>query len=514
MKIAPFNLYMIKKWTKKGVNFYCIGAGKKLELLCTEIPGFAKQIIQVFDNDKRLWGTHLEQEDVIIKIGNLQEYVPNNKHSIVLITSAYYEEIKTQLELLNQWRVFSKAYYYASREETHYYKYSWIYKMLKPQKKLLFRSGNYHYVPGWDYTDNAKALFDYLITNGFNKKYKMIWLVHNPEEHRDIEQIENTKVVSYEWSKEGTLLQKFIYFYHLRTSKYLFFTDAMFWTKYCGKDQIRVNLWHGNGFKAKKNKNGSALNPYFEFTTVSGPVYIDLHEKYLGCDRNKIFDTGLAKEDLLFMPLDKELCEVLDIPRGDKYIFWLPTFRITIKELNNLFEYEIESETGLPILNSMDRVNELNAFLNERNMVLVIKLHPVQEKSSIKKLDLSNIKVLNQEDIYSTGFQINRLLANVDALVSDFSSVAVDYMLREKPMAFVLEDEEQYKESRGFVFDPIEEYLPGKELYTFDDMKQFLDEVYNGIDSSKEKRKRLMPLMHSHNDGNNCKRILKAIGLE
>lgn len=34
-----------------------------------------------------------------------------------------------------------------------------------------------------------------------------------------------------------------------------------------------------------------------------------------------------------------------------------------------------------------------------------------------------------------------------------------------------------------------------------------------GKDSTSEKRKRLIKKMHSHQDGNNCKRILEAVGI-
>ena len=91
--------------------------------------------------------------------------------------------------------------------------------------------------------------------------------------------------------------------------------------------------------------------------------------------------------------------------------------------------------------------------------------------------------------------------------------MAVDYVLRDKPLAFVLEDEELYKESRGFVFEPLKDYLPGKELYNFEDMKLFLKNVADGLDPSEEKRYKMLPLMHSHQDGNSCKRILELIGL-
>jgi len=59
----------------------------------------------------------------------------------------------------------------------------------------------------------------------------------------------------------------------------------------------------------------------------------------------------------------------------------------------------------------------------------------------------------------------------------------------------------------------IHDYLPGAELYTYEDLESFLMEVAKGQDPTGEKRKTLIKKMHSHQDGNNCKRILEAVGI-
>ncbi|WP_251392335.1 CDP-glycerol glycerophosphotransferase family protein [Mediterraneibacter agrestimuris] len=513
MKVYPFNNNKIRKWIKEGKTFYCFGAGAKLRSLCNKIDGFENHIACIADNNKKLWGTYFSTPNREIIIEDTMQIIPSTPNHVVLLTTSFYKDVADQLEASGYWKDTERSYFFPHKEELHIYHFNWLYSRLKIKKKIIFRSGNYHYIPGWDYTDNAKALFEYMIREGYNQDYQMIWLVHEPHDFPEINKFHNVKAISYEWPKTGNLIQKIRYFYHLRTAKYLFFTDAMYWTRFCTEEQIRVNLWHGNGFKAKKNKNGAALDAYFDYTTVSGPLYLKLHEKYLGCSINKIFDTGLAKEDLLFMPPEKGLDEILGIPKAGKYIFWLPTFRVTVQELQSLNEYEIESETGLPVLTTMARVEELNSLLRELDIFLIIKLHPVQENSVVTKLDLSNIRVLTHIDISQTSYQINNLLAVSDALISDFSSVAVDYILRDKPLAFVLEDEELYKKSRGFVFDPLKDYLPGKELYNYEDMESFFRDVANGIDPSEEKRHKMLPLMHSHQDGNSCKRILELVGL-
>ena len=45
------------------------------------------------------------------------------------------------------------------------------------ENRMLFETND-------DFTDNGRALFDYLIENGYNKKYEIIWLVHEPEKYK------------------------------------------------------------------------------------------------------------------------------------------------------------------------------------------------------------------------------------------------------------------------------------------------------------------------------------------
>ena len=56
------------------------------------------------------------------------------------------------------------------------------------------------------------------------------------------------------------------------------------------------------------------------------------------------------------------------------------------------------------------------------------------------------------------------LLRNADALITDYSSAYFDYMLLNRPIAFTVEDIEEYRKKRGFVFDNPFEYMPVRRL--------------------------------------------------
>ena len=81
-------------------------------------------------------------------------------------------------------------------------------------------------------------------------------------------------------------------------------------------------------------------------------------------------------------------------------------------------------------------------------------------------------------------------------------------MLLDKPIAFMLEDVAEYEKSRGFVFENIREWLPGKEVFTFEDVCGFVEDVSDERDETVDKRQGLRNKMHKYCDDKNCQRIL------
>jgi CDP-glycerol glycerophosphotransferase (TagB/SpsB family) len=229
--------------------------------------------------------------------------------------------------------------------------------------------------------------------------------------------------------------------------------------------------------------------------------------------KDQVLVTGYAKEDWLFHPIEREKFYALGIPEADQYIFWLPTFRLTDEKLKQLNEYSLESDTGLPVVDTFEKLQELQNILQEMNVVLVVKLHPFQKAETVHCEGFSNICLLENGKLADCDIQINQLLGYADALISDYSSAAVDYLMLDRPIAFTLDDVEEYHNSRGFVFDDIKQWLPGKEIYAWENFAQFVKDIGSGLDVECEKRRRIKKVMHRFSDDMNCQRILDALGI-
>ena len=433
---------------------------------------------------------------------------------LFIIVDDYYREVYDELCAVTS--VAEKdldVYYYLNKENAVEQEYRDKYKDEPLRDIIVFRSGPHptQYVHGMDFGDNARAVFEYMLSARLNDKYELVWIVKDPAEFSRFSDVKNVSFVSFEWSTNGSQEQMDEYYRALCLSKYLFFTDAYGFARNCRNDQVRIQLWHGCGFKTRVNF--TRCEKRYELMPVISPVYKEIHKRIYGLRDDQVVITGYPKEDWLFHPVEQSFTELFGVAEASRYIMWLPTFRESEGQFSNLNEYSIGKETGLPVADTLDKLRRLNELLAEKNAVIIIKLHPFQKRSAVNCDGFSNIVIIENADLDEMDIPINRILGKMDALISDYSSAAIDYLILNRPMGFLLEDVDEYANSRGFVFDPIRDYIPGAELYDFEDMIKFVEELCDGIDSSFDKRQKVRKELHSFDDDRSSERLLKVLGI-
>lgn len=494
-----------------GREVYCYEKSMPdLEELCERF-GWYDRIAGIVDTSVRNHGSFMfhGQEIPVFGPDRLRELKQDNNR--IVITSDYpmeaYEILQKELS-----GCIPTIYYFENRRTETKAEYRRRYERHPLEDIILFRSGPQggSYVEADDFSDNSRALFEYMLSNGYNRKWKLVWLVKDPERFAD-RQKENVEFLSFDWALSGTKEEEERYYHALCLAKFIFTTDAYGFAKARRKDQCLVQLWHGCGFKTRVNF--VRCEKRYDYMTVISDLYAEIHEQIYGLRKDQLLVTGYAKQDWLYEVPDQSLLERLEIPRADQYIFWCPTFRTSKGSFRYLNEQKEPSETGLPLVDSFQKMERVNAFLKKEKTVLVVKLHPLQDETEVHCSGFSNIILLDNHRLCKEGIEINQLLPMSAALISDYSSAAVDYMLLNRPIAFTLDDLEAYEKNRGFVFKPIREWLPGKELDSFEDFCSFLSEVIRGEDSTREKRERLRSKMHKFHDKGNCRRILDTLGI-
>jgi CDP-glycerol glycerophosphotransferase (TagB/SpsB family) len=386
--------------------------------------------------------------------------------------------------------------------------YIWyIRKFYKVEKnKILFASKP-------SFADNAKIFYDYLCDTKADENLKFVWIANKEDRIPESVQRENTTVVRYVHSYYGATFEAMK---QILTSEYVCFTHASPFRSIPKREgQYCINLWHGCGYKdmQKKSKKFIEIHP-FDKALVPGKVFVKTKKYFWGCDEERILPIGYPRYDLLIRDNDAAHSFAKKMREDNKLIVWMPTFRNTGRA--HFPEEQIQKQFDLSLLSSVEQVDELNEYCKKHKIMICIKRHPYQVEYSCEGKNYSNIVFVSNAEFTDANIELYSFLHYTDALISDYSSVAIDYLLLDKPVAFALDDFVQYKDTRGFVFEEPLNYMPGHHLYSYEDLLAFVSDIADGKDPYKESRDALMP--ETHNPCSNyCERVwntLKKLGSE
>lgn len=498
-------------------------SGKKI--LCIEYsPSYLEEFATLYDAlnsieviiDDNFRGDNLVQfhgHSIPIGKSAYLDDVDFSQTAIVIMGDYYREhfaDLKSKDEMLSRLDI---AYYFPNKETSYELSYRDMYADSPLEDIIVFRSGPHAsaYVKGMDFSDNARALFEYALSICLNEKYELIWIVNNPKEFEAYKKYRNVSFLPYEASVSEDKSIRDEYYRVLCLAKFFFFTDAYGFVRNCRSDQVRVQLWHGCGYKKRLSR--VACKSRYDYMTVTSDLYARLHAREFGLRSDQMLVMGNPKTDWLFE--DGNIWgKLLNIPMAQKYIFWLPTYRFSEKSYKKPIDGRLSEKTGLPLISSIDELYVVNEILIRHDVVLVLKLHPFQDRSIVNVKGFSNIVLLDNKTLIDCDIQINQLLGMADALISDYSSTAVDYLILDRPMAFTINDLGDYDTRRGFIFDDIKSFLPGYLISTVDEFMCFVEEVVCGKDSMAEKRKDILKKFHKNVDKNSCKRVMKTLGIE
>ena len=162
------------------------------------------------------------------------------------------------------------------------------------------------------------------------------------------------------------------------------------------------------------------------------------------------------------------------------------------------------------VFNMVDFPTEkFNAFLEKNHCLCILKPHPMAPKKEMTSTD--HILIIDEKWLWKRKLTLYPLVGLADFLVSDISSIMIDYMLLDRPMIVCFEDAEQYQQSRNVVFDPIEDYLPGEIVDNYDDLIRAISTCIADGDPAKEKRESLKKQFHQYTDFNSTQRLLDLV---
>ena len=317
----------------------------------------------------------------------------------------------------------------------------------------------------WGFRDNIRTLYQYLVDNGYQDKYEIVCASN------DFYHLERDSRVKYTSIYRGL--------YYFLTSKYFFYSFGKYPIK-PSKKQMVVNLWHGMPLKKIGNLEYGLENIDYNFFTKlvsSSDLFTPIMKTAFNAKDEQMLLVGNIRNDELFEE------------KKDKNIIWMPTYR-------NSKNYHDSQDAFIFSLDESE-FEDINTILAEYEYHLYIKLHPLEESQFKFKNNYSNIHMLSEDIISQYYGTLYKFLGTTSALITDYSSVFLDYYLLDRPVAFTINDYEEYKEKRGFVFDDIKSLMAGPTISNLEELLKFLLSVMNSEDEFYIERNKVNSIVNS-----------------
>ncbi|MFT5179649.1 MAG: CDP-glycerol glycerophosphotransferase (TagB/SpsB family) [Candidatus Paceibacteria bacterium] len=361
---------------------------------------------------------------------------------------------------------------------------------------------------GWHYegekeifADNAKYLFLHVSHN--KEKYNIsraIWLTKD--------KVLQSKLKSL--GHEAYLRKSILGIFYALTAGYTI-VDAYIhfenW-KYSGWTKI-IQLWHGIPIKKIGfQKKGYPISPEWKARLMFPAQFMKIHKLFCTSQNQATTYTeafnykkesieiaeyprniSMTKTDLLEeeinIGVDTELLNILKEKRNSKNLIYTPTFRRGEKL----------------VLEKVFDLNKMSEWLQKKNYLLTIGLHPKNFKE-VEGKEFKNIYFLKNSDLYP-------LLKYIDMLITDYSSISLDFLFTNKPMVFYPYDLENYQKTEGFTVN-YTNTTPGKKVFNFNDLLLAIEATFEN-DIWKEARDRVKKEYHPYSNEDALERTTKLI---
>ncbi len=244
-----------------------------------------------------------------------------------------------------------------------------------------------------------------------------------------------------------------------------------------------LHLGHGTPLKCIgiPEKDGKLIkkiyyklnNTNITFSLASSEFLKPIISRCLGFSTKRVIVNGQPRTDALFF----KPVQLPEIKQDYFNILYAPTWRQ-------------HSEVKLFPFENFDLL-KLDTFLTENKIHIFIRFHPAYEESIPKDiLSLNNISLFSAQKYTEVMDYINCF----DALITDYSSIYLDYMLLERPIMFLPYDLAEYENTVGFTMDYMEN-TPGPKPSTFEEfcnnVLAFKKSPQQFVEMIKEANKRL-----------------------
>lgn len=263
---------------------------------------------------------------------------------------------------------------------------------------------------------------------------------------------------------------------------------------------LQVLLWHGMALKGigLQGLSNATYFPEIEFTIATSPFTCGIQQRAFDLPPSRIICSGEPKTDGF---VDADRPDVLKRLGGKyrKFLLYAPTYR------DEEFQKPGEINTNVALVDRIVNSPEVSEALLKHNACMIIALHPFVRNLYKKPLEAPFFMSA------PLGVCTEHLMASASCLISDYSSVIIDWLLLSRPMILYCPDLEAYKTQRGFPYFDFEQTFDGFLASDADSVAAAIDRALGGSNDGVAKIETLRHQFHAYPAGGASHRIYERI---
>jgi len=324
-----------------------------------------------------------------------------------------------------------------------------------------------------DFSDSAHAVHRHLLET--REDLEHLWLVRDPSTAERIRrEFAGAEARGHRLRVAPWTMRSYPAFLRAGT---VFHTHGVFGFSPPGGDRVSVSLWHGMPVKAiRRLHHGDhdlfpvhgtlhlATSSFFRYIIAGA---FDVHP-------SDVLVSGLPRCDVLkgVRPSGHHraaIAAALGLDPGRRWVLWMPTHRSEPDRPGSTPARTFLEATDAALVDALDRAAA------RHDALVVVKLHPFDLLND-RPVELAqrNLSLVTSPRWQATGIQLYDLVAASDALLTDLSSIFVDYLHTGNPIGVLGGDIATY--TRDTLFDPdlLLRCRSASALRTADDVEAFV----------------------------------------
>lgn len=318
------------------------------------------------------------------------------------------------------------------------------------QLVLPVRRNRVCYVSIPDYTDSAFAMYRHLLRT--RRGLEHVWLVDDlaiegriRREFADYDD-RGHRLIVRPWSPGS-------YPAFLR-SRYIFHTHGVYGFSRPRFRRDSICVWHGMPVKAIRRLHtgdGRLFPVHGTVHVASSSFFRYVIAGVFDAHPADVLVSGLPRTDVLKGKTDpvhdrRAIAAALGLDPDRKWLLWMPTHRSEQNPAVAAPKRSFVEVVSEPLMDALD------AACAEQGVEVIIKLHPFDVLNE-RSVDLGRpaLKLLTQPAWAATEIQLYDLVAAADGLITDISSVFIDYLHTGNPIGIIGFEADTY--TRETLFD-------------------------------------------------------------